>query len=214
ASALFAPRTDEAAARAGSAAVIVRALLRDKRVAGMLAASALVQGAHAAYYTFSVLHWKGLGYQPREIGALWSIGVIVEILLLWRARRLERFSGETLLFVGALGAVLRWLGVAAEPPLPLLFLVQTLHAASFALAYIGMMQFLRARVEPGLLGAAVATNSTLIAVVTGIATVAAGYIVGASGGPAAYLLMATMAAASAAMAYALRRGRGVQTAAS
>lgn len=208
ASALYAPSTDETRPRANSAAGGFKGFVADRRLAGMFAASALVQGAHAAYYTFSILHWSGLGYQPREIGALWSIGVIVEIILLWRTRSLaERFRGETLLLVGAVGAVLRWLGIAAEPPLPVLFVVQTLHAASFALAYIGMMQFLRSRVDATLLGTAVATNSTLIAIVTGLAAVVAGFIINDSGGPAAYLLMALMAAGAAAIAVALTRRR-------
>ncbi len=199
AAALTVPKTDGppgvAASRAG-----VGALLADKSFAAVLAAAALVQGAHAAYYAFSVLHWMGLGLPQRAIGGLWAIGVMVEILLLWRAGRLAtRFAGETLMFAGALGAVVRWLGIAAEPPLPLLFLVQTLHAASFALAYIGMTQVLRERAPAHLLGAAISLNSTLIAATTGVATVAAGFLFERLGGPPAYLLMAAMAAASAAI---------------
>jgi PPP family 3-phenylpropionic acid transporter len=215
ASALSVPKTDgpsgETAAREG-----LGALLSDRRFAAMLAAAALVQGAHAAYYAFSILHWTGLGLEQRVIGALWAIGVIVEIVLLWRAGRLaERFRGETLMCAGAIGAVARWLGVAAEPPLPVLFLVQTLHAASFALAYIGMTQFLRARAPTQLLGAAVSLNSTLIAATTGLATVAAGFLFERFGGPAAYLLMTAMAAASACITlYLWRRGRAPRPTAS
>lgn len=206
ASALGVPKTDgplAASARGG-----VRKLLADRSFAATLAAAALVQGAHAAYYAFSILHWTSLGLSQRVIGALWAIGVIVEIVLLWRAGRLAlRFRGETLMLAGALGAVARWLGIAAEPPLPVLFLVQTLHAASFALAYIGMTQVLRERAPPHLLGAAISLNSTLIAATTGIATIAAGFLFERFGGPPAYLLMAAMAAVSAAITLRLWRRR-------
>lgn len=207
ASALSVPKTEGGGVAAPSRSAVF-GLLADRRFAAMLAAAALVQGAHAAYYAFSILHWTGLGINQRAIGALWAIGVIVEIALLWRAGRIvRRFRGETLMCAGALGAVARWVGIAAEPPLPLLFLVQTLHAASFALAYIGMTEFLRSRTPPELLGASISLNSTLIAATTGVATIAAGFLFDRFGGPPAYLLMACMAAASAAITGVLWRRR-------
>lgn len=207
AAAFFAPNTDHLSgpARGPNSPAMLGAFAAPGFVA-MILASALVQGAHAAYYGFSVLHWTRLGYSTSVVGLLWATGVVIEILVLWRARALAaRFRGETLLLVGAGGAVLRWLLIAAEPPLPALFLVQTLHAASFAFAYLGAVQFLRSAAPPELLGLGVAVNSASTSAATALASVAAGAIFERWGGPAAYQAMAAMAAIGAVAALWARR---------
>lgn len=199
----------------GSAAGLfkdARRLVSSPAFALLLAASAMTQGSHAVYYAFSILHWTDLGYSPRTIGALWATGVIAEILLLTRMKSIAaRLAPASLLALGATGGVARWLAISLEPALAVVFLVQVLHALSFAAAYMGAIGYVERAVPGRLQATALTVNSTLgVGAATGIATVLAGEIFAAQGGPAAYLLMAAMAATGLVAAIALgRAARGV-----
>ena len=109
----------------------------------VLVSAGLIQGGHAVYYAFSFLRWEQLGYSTFVIGCLWATGVIAEIFLLTRARGLaRRFGPATMLAIGGAAAAIRWTVTAFEPPLALLFLVQVMHALTFAGAYLGAIEFL------------------------------------------------------------------------
>ena len=57
------------------------ARLRDPGFACIILASALIQGSHAAYYIFASIVWKQSGLGGLTIAALWSLGVVAEIVL-------------------------------------------------------------------------------------------------------------------------------------
>jgi PPP family 3-phenylpropionic acid transporter len=119
-------------------------LLRRPGFALLIGASGLIQGSHAAFYALSTLHWQGAGLSAGAIGALWSIGVGAEIVLLFFARGLLiRLPPLPLAAVAAGLACLRWVGTAATSDMGALLALQTLHAASFAgtlLAVVSLVQ--------------------------------------------------------------------------
>ena len=47
----------------------------------MIVAAALIQGSHAAYYTFASITWQGAGLGGVTIAGLWAIGVVAEIVV-------------------------------------------------------------------------------------------------------------------------------------
>jgi PPP family 3-phenylpropionic acid transporter len=120
------------------------ALLRRPGFALLVVASGLVQGSHAAFYALSTLHWRAAGLSDAAVGALWSIGVAAEILLLFFARHLLlRLPPPRLAALAAAAAILRWLGTAATTGFVPLLALQALHALSFAgmlLAALAMVQ--------------------------------------------------------------------------
>ena len=69
------------------AAVVTRARCTRTRFAarpGFLAiilASALIQGSHAAYYTFASITWQASGFGGLTIAGLWALGVLAEIVV-------------------------------------------------------------------------------------------------------------------------------------
>lgn len=162
----------------------------------VLFSAGLTQGAHAVYYAFSYLRWEAIGYTAQTIGLLWAMGVVVEIIVLTRARGLVlRFGPAVLLALGAAGAVVRWTITAMEPPLWVLFLTQMLHALTFAATYLGTIEFLDRAVPTRLVNTAMTLMSTTgVGAVTGLATVIAGFVWQGQGPVAAYLMMAMMAA--------------------
>ena len=162
----------------------------------VLASAGLTQGAHAVYYAFSFLRWEALGYSTFVIGCIWATGVIAEIFMLTRVRGLARRVGPMgLLLLSGGAVVVRWTITAFDPPLPVLFLVQTLHAFTFAAAYLGAIEFLDRAAPLRLVNTGMTLMSaTGVGAVTGLATVAAGFLWDAHGSTPAYLMMAAMGA--------------------
>ena len=173
----------------------------------VLFSAGLTQGAHAVYYAFSFLRWQEIGYSAQVIGFLWATGVIAEIFLLTRARGLARkFKPATLLAIGAAAAALRWAITAMEPPLWVLFVVQALHAFTFAAAYLGAVEFLDRAAPLRLVNTGMTLMSTTgVGAITGLATVIAGFVWSAYGPPAAYLMMSAMGAGAFVMAIVVGR---------
>jgi MFS transporter, PPP family, 3-phenylpropionic acid transporter len=106
------------------------ALLRDPRFLVIIAASALIQGSHAAYYTFASITWELSGLGGLTIAALWALGVIAEIVVFALSPRLK-WQPSVLVVIGALSAVARWLITAQEPPVAVLAIVQLAHGLTF-----------------------------------------------------------------------------------
>jgi MFS transporter, PPP family, 3-phenylpropionic acid transporter len=123
--------------------------------------TALIQGAHAAYYGFAALFWRSQGLSDTVIGLLIAEGIIAEVLLFARGRRLvERLGPAGLTACAAAGSIVRWSVTAMAPPLPVLAVVQLLHAATFAMQHLSAMLLLsrfvpaeRAATAQALLGA-------------------------------------------------------------
>lgn len=108
-------------------------ILAQPRVRALLAACFAMSAAHGAYYIFYSIHLAAHGYSKSEVGLLWSLGVLAEILIFLLMPRLTRWFGlRQILLISFAAAVLRFLmmgwGVGS---LELLLLGQVLHALTF-----------------------------------------------------------------------------------
>ena len=183
----------------------VATLLRMPGLLLVAAASSLSQGSHSVYYAFSSLDWAVQGLDGVTIGALWSLGVVAEIVLFAFAARLPSAIGPSaLLIIGASGAVLRWIVMGMDPPLTLLPATQCLHALSFGATHLGAVQYLARLAPPGF----AATVQGVLAVANGfvasLAMVVSGFL-HAHYGALSYLAMAAMALAGTACAVCAHR---------
>lgn len=167
-------------------------------IVGLVTAS-LIQSTHAVYYAFGTLNWQRLGYSNDVIGILWGIGVVAEIVLFAVSSRVvARVGAVRLMSLGAAAAVFRWSLMAADPPLWMLFPLQTFHAFSYCAAHLGTIHFLT-RATPGHLAATAQSlyASLSAGVMMGVMTLAAGalyqnfgagaYLLGAGVGALAFL---------------------------
>ena len=119
------------------------ALLRQPETRGMLLAVSLIQGSHAAYYTYGVIYWQSVGLAPQQISWLWSVAVMAEIVLFFFSRRL--LGGVEIVRLMQISALLtmgRWLLMAATVNPWLLLVVQLMHAAGFSLSHFTMVRFI------------------------------------------------------------------------
>lgn len=169
-------------------------LLRDKTFLLAVAATGLIQGAHAFYYGFSALLWRKQGIAEPMIGVLWGVGVAVEVGFMWFAEPWRRKVGpEKLLVLGGTAAVLRWTAYAFAPPLWLLFPLQALHALTFAASFMASLRLIERLAPPQSASAAQAINSALSAgFMLGVGTLASGPLFDVLGSRG-YLAMALMA---------------------
>ena len=99
------------------------ALLRNRGFLAVIVAAALIQGSHAAYYTFASITWQGAGLDGLTIAGLWVLGVLAEIVVFALSPRFT-LQPSTLVVIGGLAAVARWLITAQEPSVAVLSVVQ------------------------------------------------------------------------------------------
>lgn len=139
------------------------ALYRIPYVFPFILAAAFIQASHGAYYSFSSVIWVSQGISGSGVGILWAIGVVAEIFLLLLSSRLLRgFSPLALLWMGGIGAMIRWTAAGFTLPVFGAGLFQTLHAASFALTHLATMRFLQQALHEERLPLAYAVNGALV----------------------------------------------------
>ncbi len=193
----------------------VGALLRRRAFLLLLVASGLIQGSHALYYAFSALHWRAAGHSAATVGALWVLGIAVEILLLTGGRLVFRLGPAGLLASGGLAAVVRWTGTALSDDLLALAFLQPLHAASFAMTMLGAAGVIARTVPPERGATAQSLHASLgPGLATAVLTPFSGVLYGRVGGRSFFAMAAVAAvglALVAPLARALNRAGTVST---
>ena len=109
------------------------AVLRQPEVLAFFTSTCLMVAAHAALYVYYSLYLERIGYSKSLIGAMWSLGVVAEIVFFYfQAPLFRRFGARKVMLVSLGIAVLRFamIGFGAQSLL-LLLLAQVLHAATF-----------------------------------------------------------------------------------
>jgi PPP family 3-phenylpropionic acid transporter len=182
------------------------ALMRAPLFLLFLVATSLVHGSHAMLYAFGSLHWRAQGFSGGTIGALWSIGVIAEVMLFAVSSRIVGRIGSTrLLVLAGFMTALRWSLMAFDPPLWATAILQTLHAMSFGAAHLAAIHFLTHAVPEDRSATAQGLFSAVVAgLVMGTATLLCGPLYARLGGEA-YAVMAAMAGLGTLAAMLLRR---------
>jgi PPP family 3-phenylpropionic acid transporter len=181
-------------------------LFRNKAFRLAVGCTALIQGAHAAYYGFAALFWRTQGLSDTVIGLLIAEGIVAEILLFARGRRLVERLGPAGLTACAAGAsVLRWTVTAMAPPLPVLALVQLVHAATFAMQHLSAMLVLSRFVPAERAATAQALHAALgYGAPTGLMMLLSGWLYARYGG-LVFLAMAVTGGAALFLVAPLRR---------
>ncbi|MDH4322796.1 MAG: MFS transporter [Betaproteobacteria bacterium] len=118
---------------AGGAEARLGDVLRRVDVIALLAACSCMSAAHGALYGFFSLHAEALGYSKTAIGALWTLGVLAEIVVFLAWPKLtRRYSLRVLLIASFVCAAARFAAIGwGTQVLLLLVAAQLLHAATF-----------------------------------------------------------------------------------
>ncbi|WP_299812722.1 MFS transporter [Tardiphaga sp.] len=171
-------------------------LLRERGFLTIMAASALIQGSHATYYTFASISWQGAGVGGLTIAGLWSLGVIAEIVVFALSPRFT-LSPALLVVLGGLSGLTRWVITAQQPDIAVLSVIQLMHGLTYGLTQVGIMGLLVRHVPGHLTATAQGYLTACTGIVMSSAAVVSGLIY-ARYGEGAYYAMAVLALAGAA----------------
>lgn len=108
-------------------------IMRQPEVLALLVACFMMAAAHGVYYTFYSIYLVDHGYSKGQVGWLWALGVICEILIfLWMPKLTKLFGLKRILVISLFIAFVRFnlIGWAVDWWWLLLF-AQILHAATF-----------------------------------------------------------------------------------
>jgi MFS transporter, PPP family, 3-phenylpropionic acid transporter len=178
------------------------ALLRAPGFLAIIAASALIQGSHAAYYTFASITWQLSGLSGLTIASLWSLGVLAEIVVFAVSPRLS-LQPSVLAVIGGLSAVARWLITAQEPPVGVLAAVQLSHGLTFGLTQVGIIGLMVRHVPIHIMARGQGYLAAFGGIVASGASILSGAIF-ARHGAGVYYVMAAMALIGAAVMWSAR----------
>ncbi|MGZ8251001.1 MAG: MFS transporter [Methylophilaceae bacterium] len=108
-------------------------IVRQKEVVALMTACFTMSAAHGVYYTFYSIYLVDHGYTAAQVGWLWALGVICEILIfLCMPVLTKRFGLRLILLVSLFLAFIRFSVIGwAVDFWWLILLAQTLHAATF-----------------------------------------------------------------------------------
>jgi PPP family 3-phenylpropionic acid transporter len=178
------------------------ALLREPGFLAIITASALIQGSHAAYYTFASITWQLSGLGGLTIAGLWGLGVMAEIVVFALSPRFT-LQPSVLVVIGALSAATRWLITAQEPPVAVLAVVQLAHGLSFGLTQVGTMGLLVRHVPIHVMARGQGYLAAFAGIVASSASILSGAMY-ARYGQGVYYVMAAMALMGAIMVWSAR----------
>ena len=183
-------------ASAGKHASLLATCLRPPVIALLLAAF-LIQMSHGAYYTFFSIYLEEHGYSRTEVGQLWVLGVLAEIVLfLMVYKLLSRFGARRLLGMAMLLTAIRWWLIAMYAEnLPVLLAAQLLHAASYGLFHASAICMVDKYFSGALQGRGMAIYSSIsFGLGTSLGSLVSGYTWNAVGASGVYLLAMGIAA--------------------
>jgi PPP family 3-phenylpropionic acid transporter len=143
----------------------VSELLRRPKYALLLVVTAVWAISHVAYDLCISLHLRDLGATSFGTSLGWTIGVIAEIALMsiWD-RGKAAFPLERWLLFGLVATCLRWVVLSVTSSLTLVLWLQPLHALSFAVVWMALMELVREQAPRHLLGTAQGMTSTSCAI--------------------------------------------------
>jgi PPP family 3-phenylpropionic acid transporter len=148
----------------------------------VLIAGAVTQGSHGALNAFASIYWRSIGFSDEAIGYFWAAGVVAEILVfIFLGRAVGRGSGVGLILIGSAAAAIRFTVMSLQPGAEVMFVLQTMHALSFAATHIGTMAALTALAPMQARGRAQGIYGSLAALTTAASTVVSGMIYGEMG---------------------------------
>ena len=179
------------------------ALLRDPGFLAIVFAAALIQGSHAAYYTFASITWQGAGLGGLTIAGLWVLGVLAEIVVFALSPRFA-FSPAVLVVIGGLAGVARWLITAQEPSVAVLAVVQLAHGLTYGITQVGTMGLLVRHVPVQVMARGQGYYAACSGIVTSSASILSGAVY-ARHGQGVYYVMAAMALSGAVVMWLARR---------
>lgn len=142
-----------------------------------LLGAAFLNASHAMVNTYGILLWTQQGLSESVASQAIGIGVVVEVGLMWWYKSLtDNVSARACLMIAAMCGVVRWLFLASDPSLPVLFTVQALHGITFGIMFLSCANFISRRVPEAAAARGQSLLATLATACMALATFACGLV--------------------------------------
>src|SRR5690606_27869994 len=103
----------------------------------------VLYSTHGAFGAFAALEWHKQGVPEALIGPLVGTMAAAEAVMMFVWTRLNlKVTARHLIIFACLVASVRWAALTFAPPVPVLFGLQLMHAATFAMGYLGGIYFI------------------------------------------------------------------------
>jgi len=159
-----------------------------------LIGAALLHGSHMMQAGFGALLWAEQGVPGWVIGLLWAAAPTAEILaMVYFERITKRYHARDLILLGCVCGTIRWAGLALEPSIGVLIVLQCLHVATVGLTFLGITHFIANWTSEDIAAEAQSFFVMLRQVVTVVALLGFGVLVGVIGSQAYYVAAAMSA---------------------
>lgn len=123
----------------------------------------LLQVSHGSYYTYFSIYLSSLEYSKSQIGWLWALGVVAEVMVFVVMHRwLKHSSIANIMLLSLMLTFIRWIMTAYfADSIFLITLMQCLHAFSFGAMHVASIQFVHRNFEQHNQGRAQALYSSM-----------------------------------------------------
>jgi len=201
----FLPRDRHMASPEAGTAGRWRDVIADRKLLRAMAAASLIMGSHGVLTSFGAIQWAERGISTGTIGTLQAVAVGAEIIAFWfGAKLLGKRDPSLLICIAAAVALVRWVVMATNPGVPVLFAAQVLQGVTATGAILGIMLVIAARVPVQSSAAAQGLNAVLFGLVLALSTAGSG-LLWSYGVSFAYLAMAVLAGLGIVAAWPSRR---------
>lgn len=181
-----------------------RDVIADRKLLRAMAAASLVMGSHGVLTSFGAIQWAARGISTGTIGLLQAVAVGAEIIAFWfGAKLLGKRDPSLLLCIAAAVAAIRWILMATNPGVAILFAAQVLQGVTATGAILGIMLVIASRVPVQSSASAQGLNAVLFGLVLAVSTAGSG-LLWSYGISFAYLAMAVLAGMGIVMAWPSR----------
>ena len=124
-------------------ALALRRLLRKRNVLVFLCAVFLVETANGMALTFLSVYCKQLGATNVQVGWVWGMGTLSEIVTMFLFSRIyARLGVKKILLIGVAAVVLKWFPFAHVAVWWQVLPLQLLHAFTLTFVYVGSVTFM------------------------------------------------------------------------
>nr|WP_321360539.1 MFS transporter [uncultured Hyphomonas sp.] len=184
-----------------------RELLSDKVLIASFAAVSLIVGSHGVLNNFGAIQWSAAGISEGQIGMLNAVAVVSELITFtFGARLLGRRDPRWMIALAAVAASIRWLIIASNPGVPVLFGAQLLQGVSATGAILAPMLMIARRLPTRLVPRAQGLNAVLLGAVLAFVTAGSG-LLWQQGVIIAYLAMVALCLIAIPVLFAFRDAR-------
>jgi PPP family 3-phenylpropionic acid transporter len=104
---------------------------------------ALINAGHGVLGSFAALLWHQHGVPDYFIGPLVATSALAEAVMMFLWQRFgKRVTARNMILAACIASLVRFSGMAMDPPVAVLFALQTLHAISYGVGYFGVVHFI------------------------------------------------------------------------